>query len=114
MRIWWLAQTPAGLSCFLMPRRLPDGRRNGILIQRLKDKLGNRSNASSEVEFVDAWAQLLGEAGRGVPTILEMGTYTRLDCVLGSAGMMRQGRGSGPASRPTPPLVRRARSSRSR
>ena len=85
-----LAQTAAGLSCFFMPRRLPDGSRNGILIQRLKDKLGNRSNASSEVEFVDAWAQLLGEEGRGVPTILEMGTYTRLDCVLGSAGMMRQ------------------------
>jgi putative acyl-CoA dehydrogenase len=85
-----LARTAAGLSCFLMPRRLPDGTRNGILIQRLKDKLGNRSNASSEVEFVDAWAQLLGEDGRGVPTILEMGTYTRLDCVLGSAGMMRQ------------------------
>jgi putative acyl-CoA dehydrogenase len=73
-----------------MPRRLPDGSRNGIFIQRLKDKLGNRSNASSEVEFADAWAQLLGEEGRGVPTILEMGTYTRLDCVLGSAGMMRQ------------------------
>lgn len=85
-----LAQTGAGLSCFFMPRRLPDGTRNGILIQRLKDKLGNRSNASSEVEFVDAWARLLGEEGRGVPTILEMGTYTRLDCVLGSAGMMRQ------------------------
>jgi putative acyl-CoA dehydrogenase len=85
-----LARTAAGLSCFLMPRRLPDGTRNRILIQRLKDKLGNRSNASSEVEFVDAWARLLGEEGRGVPTILEMGTYTRLDCVLGSAGMMRQ------------------------
>ena len=85
-----LAQTAAGLSCFLLPRRLPDGTRNGILIQRLKDKLGNRSNASSEVEFVDAWARLLGEEGRGVPTILEMGNYTRLDCVLGSAGMMRQ------------------------
>ncbi len=85
-----LAQAASGLSCFFMPRRLPDGTRNGILIQRLKDKLGNRSNASSEVEFVDAWAQRLGEEGRGVPTILEMGTYTRLDCVLGSAGMMRQ------------------------
>src|ERR1700722_2093060 len=85
-----LAQTAAGLSCFLMPRRLPDGTRNGVLIQRLKDKLGNRSNASAEVEFVDAWARLLGEEGRGVPTILEMGNYTRLDCVLGSAGMMRQ------------------------
>jgi putative acyl-CoA dehydrogenase len=85
-----LAQTDGGLSCFFMPRRLPDGTRNGIYIQRLKDKLGNRSNASSEVEFIDAWAHLMGEEGRGVPTILEMGTYTRLDCVSGSAGMMRQ------------------------
>src|SRR5580704_1475732 len=85
-----LAQTERGLCCFFMPRRLPDGSRNGIYIQRLKDKLGNRSNASSEVEFNDAWAQLLGEEGRGIPTILEMGTYTRLDCVTGSAGMMRQ------------------------
>jgi putative acyl-CoA dehydrogenase len=85
-----LAQAGGGLSCFFMPRRLPDGTRNGIYIQRLKDKLGNRSNASSEVEFVDAWAQLLGEEGRGIPTILEMGTYTRLDCVTGTAGMMRQ------------------------
>jgi putative acyl-CoA dehydrogenase len=85
-----LAQTDRGLSCFFMPRRLPDGTRNGIYIQRLKDKLGNRSNASSEVEFIDAWAHLLGEDGRGIPTILEMGTYTRLDCVTGSAGMMRQ------------------------
>jgi putative acyl-CoA dehydrogenase len=85
-----LAQTDGGLSCFFMPRRLPDGTRNGIYIQRLKDKLGNRSNASSEVEFIDAWAHLMGEEGRGVPTILEMGTYTRLDCVTGTAGMMRQ------------------------
>jgi putative acyl-CoA dehydrogenase len=85
-----LAQTERGLSCLFMPRRLPDGTRNGIYIQRLKDKLGNRSNASSEVEFVDAWAHLMGEEGRGIPTILEMGTYTRLDCVTGSAGMMRQ------------------------
>ena len=85
-----LAQTERGLSCFFMPRRLPDGTLNGIYIQRLKDKLGNRSNASSEVEFIDAWAYLLGEEGRGIPTILEMGTYTRLDCVTGSAGMMRQ------------------------
>jgi len=73
-----------------MPRRLPDGTLNGIYIQRLKDKLGNRSNASSEVEFIDAWAHLMGEEGRGIPTILEMGTYTRLDCVTGTAGMMRQ------------------------
>ena len=85
-----LAQSEGGLSCFFMPRRLPDGSLNGIYIQRLKDKLGNRSNASSEVEFVDAWATLLGEEGRGVPTILEMGTFTRLDCCTGSAGMMRQ------------------------
>jgi putative acyl-CoA dehydrogenase len=84
-----LAQTEGGLSCLFLPRRLPDGTRNGIHIQRLKDKLGNRSNASSEVEFIDAWAQLLGEEGRGIPTILEMGTYTRLDCVTGTAGMMR-------------------------
>jgi putative acyl-CoA dehydrogenase len=85
-----LAQTGTGLSCFFMPRRLPDGTLNGIYIQRLKDKLGNRSNASSEVEFVDAWATLLGEEGRGIPTILEMGTFTRLDCCTGSAGLMRQ------------------------
>ena len=85
-----LAQASGGLSCFFMPRRLPDGSLNGIYIQRLKDKLGNRSNASSEVEFMDAWGSLLGEEGRGVPTILEMGTFTRLDCCTGSAGMMRQ------------------------
>src|ERR1700723_1395140 len=85
-----LAQSDGGLSCFFMPRRLPDGSLNGIYIQRLKDKLGNRSNASSEVEFVDAWAHPLGEEGRGIPTILEMGTYPRLDCVIGTAGMVRQ------------------------
>jgi putative acyl-CoA dehydrogenase len=85
-----LAQTDGRLSCFFLPRRLPDGTRNGIYVQRLKDKLGNRSNASSEVEFIDAWAHLLGEEGRGIPTILEMGTFTRLDCVTGTAGMMRQ------------------------
>jgi len=84
-----LAQTEGGLSCLFLPRRLPDGTHNGIRIQRLKDKLGNRSNASSEVEFIDAWGHLMGEEGRGIPTILEMGTYTRLDCVTGSAGMMR-------------------------
>jgi len=85
-----LAQTTSGLSCFFMPRRLPDGKRNGIYLQRLKDKLGNRSNASSEVEFIDAWGHLMGDEGRGIPTILEMGTYTRLDCITGTAGMMRQ------------------------
>jgi putative acyl-CoA dehydrogenase len=84
-----LAQAPSGLSCFFMPRFRPDGTLNAIRIQRLKDKLGNKSNASSEVEFHDAFALLLGDEGRGVPTILEMGTYTRLDCAIGSAGLMR-------------------------
>jgi putative acyl-CoA dehydrogenase len=85
-----LAQTERGLSCLFVPRFTPDGAKNGVQIQRLKDKVGNRSNASSEVEFVAAYGRLLGEEGRGVPTIIEMGTYTRLDCVIGSAGMMRQ------------------------
>jgi putative acyl-CoA dehydrogenase len=85
-----LAQAPGGLSCFFMPRWKPDGTLNDIRIQRLKDKLGDRSNAGTEVEFWNAYAALLGEEGRGVPTILEMGTYTRLDCALGSAGLMRQ------------------------
>lgn len=85
-----LAQSPGGLSCFFMPRWLPDGAPNAIRILRLKDKLGNRSNASSEVEFHAAYATLLGEEGRGVPMILEMGVYTRLDCAIGSAGLMRQ------------------------
>ena len=84
-----LAQTAAGLSCFFLPRVLPDGRVNAIEIQRLKDKLGNRANASSEVEFKGALAWLVGEEGRGVPQILEMGTLTRLDCALGTAGLMR-------------------------
>jgi putative acyl-CoA dehydrogenase len=85
-----LAQSPKGLSCFLLPRWTPDGERNAIRILRLKDKLGNRSNASSEVEFEGAYADLIGEEGRGIPTILEMGGYTRLDCAIGSAGLMRQ------------------------
>jgi putative acyl-CoA dehydrogenase len=85
-----LAQSPKGLSCFLMPRWTPDGERNAIQIVRLKDKLGNRSNASSEVEFLGAFAQLVGEEGRGIPTIIEMGNYTRLDCCIGSSGLMRQ------------------------
>ena len=84
-----LAQTPAGLSCFFLPRVLPDGGLNGIAIQRLKDKLGNHANASSEVEFNGALAWLVGEEGRGISQILEMGTLTRLDCALGSAGLMR-------------------------
>ena len=85
-----LAQAPSGLSCFFLPRFLPDGSRNAIHIQRLKDKLGNKSNASSEVEFHGATAWLVGEEGRGVPNIIEMGNYTRLDCALGSAGLLRQ------------------------
>jgi putative acyl-CoA dehydrogenase len=79
----------AGLSCFFVPRFLPDGSRNAIRVQRLKNKLGNRSNASSEVEFCDAVGWMIGKEGRGIPTILEMGSHTRLDCVLGSAGIMR-------------------------
>jgi putative acyl-CoA dehydrogenase len=86
-----LAQAPAGLSCFLLPRVLPDGSRNAMRLQRLKDKLGNRSNASAEVEFDAALAWPVGEAGRGVPTIIEMVSATRLDCVLGSAAGMRRG-----------------------
>jgi putative acyl-CoA dehydrogenase len=86
-----LAQAPGGLSCFLLPRVLSDGSRNRFHIQRLKDKLGNRSNASSEVEFHGAWARMIGEEGRGVPTIIEMVNHTRLDCVLGSTAGMRAG-----------------------
>ncbi|KPC52855.1 putative acyl-CoA dehydrogenase AidB [Amantichitinum ursilacus] len=85
-----LAQTPGGLSCFLVPRRLPDGNRNDIYIERLKDKLGNRSNASAEVEFDDACGWLIGEEGRGGATILQVGGHTRFDCALGSLGMMRR------------------------
>jgi putative acyl-CoA dehydrogenase len=85
-----LAQTEAGLSCLFLPRVLPDGSRNTIRIQRLKDKLGNHANASSEVEFDGALAWLVGEEGRGVQQILEMGTLTRLDCALGTAGLMHQ------------------------
>jgi putative acyl-CoA dehydrogenase len=73
-----------------MPRWTPDGERNAIFIVRLKDKLGNRSNASSEVEFNGAYAQLVGEEGRGIPTIIEMGNYTRLECCIGSSALMRQ------------------------
>ena len=86
-----LAQAPAGLTCFLLPRVLPDGTRNAMRLQRLKDKLGNRSNASAEVEFDGALAWQVGEAGRGVRTIIEMVSATRLDCVLGSAAGMRRG-----------------------
>ena len=85
-----LAQADAGLSCFLLPRWTPDGARNRFFLQRLKDKLGNRSNASSEVELDSAFAQLIGEEGRGVQTILSMVNHTRLDCVIGSSAMMRR------------------------
>jgi len=86
-----LAVAPGGLSCFWMPRWRPDGTRNAVRIQRLKDKLGDRSNASSEIEMLDAWAVMVGDEGRGVRTIIEMVNHTRLDCTLGSAAIMRQG-----------------------
>jgi putative acyl-CoA dehydrogenase len=86
-----LAQTEQGLSCFLLPRILPDGSRNAFHIQRLKDKLGNHSNASSEIELHGAWARMVGEPGRGVPTIIEMVGHTRLDCVIGTSAGMRVG-----------------------
>ncbi|MCB0997328.1 MAG: acyl-CoA dehydrogenase family protein [Acidimicrobiales bacterium] len=86
-----LAQASEGLTCFLVPRRLPDGEVNGIRIQRLKDKLGDRANASSEIEFDSAFAVRIGEPGRGVATIIEMVNHTRLDCLLGSAALCRQG-----------------------
>jgi putative acyl-CoA dehydrogenase len=85
-----LAQAPGGLSCFLMPRVLPDGTRNAVHLARLKDKLGNRSNASAEIELHGAVAFLVGEEGRGVRTIVDMVNCTRLDCVTGSAALMRQ------------------------
>jgi putative acyl-CoA dehydrogenase len=85
-----LARTGDGVSCFALPRVLPDGTRNaGFRLQRLKDKLGNRSNASSELELQGAWARMVGDAGRGVPTIIRMVNHTRLDCVIGAAGGMR-------------------------
>src|SRR3954470_11845365 len=85
-----LAQAPGGLTCFVVPRVLDDGTRNTWRIQRLKDKLGNRSNASAEVELDGTWAVRLGDEGAGVRTILAMVAATRLDCVLGSAATMRQ------------------------
>jgi len=85
-----LAQAPGGLSCYFLPRWTPDGQPNGFHLQRLKSKLGNRSNASSEVEFEGAWARLVGEEGRGVATIIEMVQHTRLDCTIGSAALMRR------------------------
>ena len=85
-----LAYAPGGLSCFLLPRVLPDGTRNDFRLQRLKDKLGNRSNASAELEFEGARARLVGEEGAGVRTIIEMVNHTRLDCVLGSTAIVRR------------------------
>ena len=85
-----LAQTDEGLSCFFVPRWIPDGPRNAVRVRRLKDKLGNRSNASAEVEFEDAWGVMVGEPGRGLTVLLEMAATTRLDCVLGSAALLRQ------------------------
>jgi putative acyl-CoA dehydrogenase len=84
-----LAQAPGGLTCFFLPRFRPDGSPNGVAFQRLKDKLGNRSNASSEVEFADAFALRVGEEGRGVRTILQMVQLTRVDCAIASGGLMR-------------------------
>src|SRR5690606_33295654 len=84
-----LAQAQEGLSCFLVPRILSDGKNNGLQFQRLKDKLGNRSNASSEVEFAGAVGEVIGDPGQGVKTIMDMVTLTRLDCALASAGLMR-------------------------
>ena len=86
-----LAQAAGGLSCFLLPRVLPDGTRNGVRLQRLKDKLGTKSNASAEIEYDDAVAWLVGEEGRGVPTIIEMVNMTRLDCVIAAATQLRLG-----------------------
>jgi putative acyl-CoA dehydrogenase len=85
-----LAQASKGLTCFLLPRHLPDGEINHIRIMRLKEKLGNRSNASAELEFEGAWGQRVGPEGRGIATIIEMVNGTRLDCVTGSAALMRQ------------------------
>ncbi len=85
-----LAQAERGLSCFLVPRWRPDGTRNAIHLQRLKDKLGNRSNASAEIELDGAWGRMVGEEGRGVATIIEMVNHTRLDCTIGAAALMRQ------------------------
>ncbi|MBX7149918.1 acyl-CoA dehydrogenase family protein [bacterium] len=85
-----LAQAPGGLTCFLVPRFRPDGSQNSIFIQRLKDKVGNKSNASSEIELEETYGVRVGDEGRGVPTIIQMVNHTRLDCVIGSTAYMRQ------------------------
>ena len=94
-----LAQAPGGLTCFFMPRFLPDGSVNALRLQRLKDKLGNRSNASSEVEFAGASAWRVGDEGEGIRTIIQMVQLTRHDCAIASAGFMRFGAGARGASR---------------
>jgi putative acyl-CoA dehydrogenase len=85
-----VARTESGPACFFVPRYRPDGSKNAVHIQRLKEKVGNRSNSSSEVEFQGAWGRMIGEEGRGIPTIIEMATFTRLNCVMGSTGLIRQ------------------------
>jgi len=85
-----VARTESGPACFFVPRYRPDGSKNTVQIQRLKEKVGNRSNSSSEVEFHGAWGRMIGEEGRGIPTIIEMATFTRLNCVMGSTGLIRQ------------------------
>ena len=109
-----LAGTGKGLSCFLVPRWRPDGTRNPFLIQRLKDKLGNRSNASSEIEYQGTWARMLGEEGRGVRTILAMVHHTRIDCVTAPACVHAPGGRSRPdtTSRTAPPSASAWSSSR--
>jgi putative acyl-CoA dehydrogenase len=84
-----IADAKGPVSCFYVPRFAPDGSKNAVQVQQLKDKLGNRSNVSSEVEFLDAYGVMIGDEGRGVPTIIEMANFTRLDCVIGSAALMR-------------------------
>jgi putative acyl-CoA dehydrogenase len=86
-----LARAPEGVTCFFVPRVLPDGTRNAVRLQRLKDKCGNRSNASAEIEYESTWASLVGEPGRGIATLIEMAHHTRFDIVVGVAGMMRMG-----------------------
>ena len=103
-----LARTEAGIGCFLLPRVLDDGTRNDIRLQRLKDKLGNRSNASSEIELDGAWAVRVGEEGRGIRTIIDMVASTRLDCVLGLDRHDAGGPGAGGAPRAAPQRVRGA------
>ena len=102
-----LAQADEGPSCFFVPRWIPGGPRNAVRVRRLKDKLGNRSNASAEVEFEDAWGVMVGEPGRGLSVLLEMAATTRLDCA-GQRGAVAPGAGAGRASRASSPGLRQA------